>query len=125
MHKRNSETYISVARELKASVAPVGYAWKAAYDADPKCPLYTEDNSHPAKMGTYLAACVFYSTIYNKPPTSLPARVILSKSGNKRTILEIPQSEAKKLHPIAWKAVQQARKQLTAKPPAPQKQVSK
>ena len=56
MHKKNSKTYMDVGRELKALVAPVGYAWKMAYDANPKYPLYTRDNSHPARMGTYLTA---------------------------------------------------------------------
>jgi len=118
MHKRNSKTYIAVARELKALVAPVGYAWKMAYDADPKLPLYARDNSHPARMGTYLAACVFYSTIYNKPPTGLPSKVTLSQKGNHKIVLGIPSAAAKKLHPIAWKAVQQAKKELAAKPAA-------
>lgn len=116
MHKRNSETYMSIARELKATVAPVGYAWKAACDADPNCPLYAKDNSHPSRTGTYLAACVFYSTIYNKPSAELPAQVILSQKGKKRTVLEIPKAHAKKLHPIAWSAVQKAKKELTATP---------
>jgi hypothetical protein len=116
MHKRNSRTYMSVARELKALVAPVGYAWKAAYDKNPKLPLYARDNSHPARMGTYLAACVFYSTIYNKPSAGLPAKVVLSQKGNHKTVLGIPPTDAKKLHPIAWQAVQQAKKELAAKP---------
>ncbi|MBT3198484.1 MAG: SGNH/GDSL hydrolase family protein [Phycisphaerales bacterium] len=116
MHKRNSETYMSVARELKAAVAPVGYAWKAATDANPNCPLYTKDNSHPSRAGTYLAACVFYSTIYNKPPTRLPATVILSQKGNRKTVLSIPSTLASTLKPIAWTAVQKAKKELTSKP---------
>ena len=116
MHERNSTTYMTVARKLKAAVAPVGYAWKAAYDANPKLPLYAKDNSHPARMGTYLAALVFYSTIYDKSPVGLPAKVILSRKGNHRTVLGIPPADAKKLQPIAWKAVQQAKKELAAKP---------
>lgn len=116
MHKRNSATYISMGRKLKAAVAPVGYAWKMAYDEDPKRPLYARDNSHPAHMGAYLSACVFYSMIYNKPPTGLPARITLSKSGRNRVVLGVPPAEAKKLQPIAWRAVQQAGKELAAKP---------
>ena len=123
MHKRNSKTYMDVGRELKAAVAPVGYAWKMAYDANPKWPLYAKDNSHPSRMGTYLTACVFYSTIYNKSPAGLPAKVILSKSGTHRTVLGIPPSDAKKLQAIAWQAVRQAKKELADKPPArPSKQ---
>ena len=123
MHKRNSKTYMDVGRELKAAVAPVGYAWKMACDANPNCPLYAKDNSHPSRMGTYLTACVFYSMIYNKPPTGLPAKVTISKSGKHRTLLAIAPADAKKLQAIAWQAVQQAQKELTGKLPArPSKQ---
>jgi len=121
MHKRNSRTYMDLGRELKAAVAPVGYAWKMAYDANPNLPLYAKDNSHPSRMGTYLTACVFYSTIYNKPPTGLPAKVTISKSGKHRTVLAIPPADAKKLQAIAWRAVQQARKELNRKPPVVQR----
>ena len=115
MHKRNSKTYMDMGRELKAAVAPVGYAWKMAYDANPNWPLYAKDNSHPARMGTYLTACVFYSMIYNKPPTALPSKVTVSPSGNKRTVPGIGPDDAKKLQTIAWQAVQQAQKELTGK----------
>jgi len=116
MHNRNSRTYMSMGRELKAVVAPVGYAWKTAYDENPKRPLYARDNSHSAPMGAYLSACVFYSTIYNKSAVGLPAKVVLSGSGKKKSALSVPQAEAKKLQTIAWKAVQQARKELGVKP---------
>jgi len=115
MHKRNSKTYMDLARELKTAVAPVGYAWKIACDANPNWPLYAKDNSHPSRMGTYLTACVFYATIYNKPPTGLPSKVILSKSGNHRIVLGITPGDAKKLQTIAWQAVRQAKKELADK----------
>ena len=116
MHDRNSKTYMDLGRELKAAVAPVGYAWKMAYDANPNWPLYAKDNSHPSRMGTYLTACVFYSMIYNKPPTGLPSKVTISRPGNHRTVLGIPPADAKKLQTIAWQAVQQAKKELADKP---------
>jgi len=112
MHERNSKTYMDLARELKAAVAPVGYAWKAAYDANPNWPLYAKDNSHPARMGTYLTACVFFSAIYNKPPTSLPAKITVAKSGKRRTVLGIPPADAKKLQTIAWQAARRAKREL-------------
>ncbi|GDX80805.1 hypothetical protein LBMAG42_26160 [Deltaproteobacteria bacterium] len=58
-----------------AWVAPAGYGfrhvWQDAVDAgeDPLDPaarfyrLYIEDGSHPSPLGTYLAACVIYSSI--------------------------------------------------------------
>jgi hypothetical protein len=116
MHNRNSKTYMSMARELKAAVAPVGYAWKTAIDTIKKCPIYARDGSHPSLMGTYLTACVFYAAIYNKPPTRIPAKVVLSKEGNKKTVLGVPSGYARRFQLIAWKAVQQATKELTPKP---------
>jgi len=115
MHERNSKTYMALARELKAAISPVGYAWKAAYDANPDWPLYAKDGSHAAPMGTYLTACVFYSTIYDKPPTGLPAKVTVARSPKHRTVLGIPPADAKKLQAIAWQAVRQAKRELTAK----------
>jgi hypothetical protein len=116
MHERNSKTYMDVGRKLHAAVAPVGYAWKMAYDAYPKWPLYAKDGSHPRQMGAYLTACVFYSMIYDKSPVGRPAKVVLSRSGNRRVVLAIPPSSARKLQAIAWKAVLQMKKELAEKP---------
>ena len=116
MHQRNSKTYMDLAREFKAAVAPVGYAWKMAYDANPNWPLYAKDNSHPRRMGAYLTGCVFYSMIYNKSPIGLPAKVTISGKGKRRTVLGVPPVDARKLQAIAWQAVKQAKKELTNKP---------
>jgi len=113
MHERNAKTYMDLTGELKAAIAPVGCAWKAAYDANPRRPLYAKDGSHSARMGTYLTACVFFSAIYNKPPTGLPAKIIVARSGRHRTVLGIPPADAKKLQAIAWQAVQKAKRELT------------
>lgn len=34
-------------------------------------PLYMADGSHPTTHGTYLAACVFYATIFAESPEGL------------------------------------------------------
>jgi hypothetical protein len=49
-------------------VAPVGYAWSAAYAQDPNLDLWQADGSHPTELGTYLAACVFYAAIFGRSP---------------------------------------------------------
>jgi hypothetical protein len=83
-------------RELKVDVAPVGTAWALALKENPKWALHAEDGSHPTKTGTYLAACVFYSTLYGKSPEGLPG-----KPG------DVSDTEAKRLQAIAWEAVRQ------------------
>jgi hypothetical protein len=44
-------------------VAPVGLAWKLARERIPGVSLYATDGSHPSRIGSYLAACVIYSTL--------------------------------------------------------------
>ena len=39
--------------------------------ADTSVVLWDLDNSHPALIGSYLAACVFYCTIFNANPVGL------------------------------------------------------
>lgn len=66
MQARLRESYIMFKDSLIASVAPVGVAWKNLRNNSPLIDLYQADESHPALPGTYLAACVFYSSIFQK-----------------------------------------------------------
>ena len=50
----------------QCSVSPVGAAWKYVRDQYPSISLYSSDGSHPSIYGSYLAACVHYSSIYKK-----------------------------------------------------------
>jgi hypothetical protein len=90
-----SKTYLDLSKELKAQIAPVGNAWETALKADKKLVLHQNDKKHPNTTGTYLAACVFYSTIYDKSPEGLPER-----------IGKLTDDEARSLQVIAWKSVQ-------------------
>lgn len=58
--------YIALAEWNDSYTAPVGAAWKAVRDAHPTISLYDADGSHPSPAGTYLAACVFYCTLYQE-----------------------------------------------------------
>ncbi len=59
--------YLSVGNEIKAMVIPVALAFDEAYRRRPNVVLHTDfDGSHPDILGTYLAACVTYASIYNK-----------------------------------------------------------
>jgi len=87
-----SKAYLALGATLKACVVPVGMAWEWVRKDDPKLVLYSADKSHPSKAGTYLAACVFYVTLYHKSPVGLPG-----KPG------DLSDNEARKLQAIAWK----------------------
>ena len=58
-------TYVYVGNELDALVLPVGVAFERAYEARPDIELHkTFDGTHPSMLGTYLAACVVFQSIY-------------------------------------------------------------
>lgn len=69
MQSRLRESYLMFAQDFTASVSPVGVAWKNVRTQYPSIELYNPDESHPSIYGTYLAACVFYSSIFHKPAT--------------------------------------------------------
>ena len=90
-----NKAYLDLSKELQARVAPVGIAWATALQADKGLVLHQPDKLHPNPTGTYLAACVFYATIYGKSPEGLPG--IVGK---------LTDDEARPLQAIAWKVVQ-------------------
>ena len=62
-------TYVSVGNELGALVIPVGLAFERAYEQRPDIVLHmTFDGTHPNMLGTYLAACVVYQSIFGTSP---------------------------------------------------------
>lgn len=65
-----SASYLTMAKSAKGSVAPVGEVWRKFRSDHPTIELYNPDESHPIVSGTYLAAVVFYQSIFRK---SLPA----------------------------------------------------
>lgn len=63
--------YLGIAQELQVPVSPAGEAWRRVRASAPTLDLWQEDGSHPTTAGTYLAACVFYSTIFRQSPLGL------------------------------------------------------
>jgi hypothetical protein len=96
--------YLSIAQELHALVAPVGMAWADALQARPTLVLHQADLSHPDSLGSYLAACVFYATIYHQSPVGLTYH-ILDKAKN--GLVDLNESDVTFLQTIAWKTVLQ------------------
>lgn len=83
-----------LAATLNAGVVPVGPAWAKALALDKPPTLFHTDMAHPGKDGSYLAACVFYATIYGKSPEGLPGKI-----GG------LSDREARRFQAIAWQVV--------------------
>lgn len=66
---RTEELYVTVGNEIGALVIPVGLAFEEAYRRRPAIKLHKDfDGSHPELIGTYLAACTVYASVYGKSP---------------------------------------------------------
>jgi len=70
MQQSLRESYMQMAQDNNSIVSPVGAAWKQVRDSFPSIDLYSTDESHPSVSGSYLAACVFYASIFHKNPTA-------------------------------------------------------
>lgn len=88
MQQRLRESYLQMAQDNNAIVSPVGAAWKQVRDSFPSIDLYSPDESHPSISGTYLAACVFYASIFHKNPigTSITGGVAATNATNLKRI---------------------------------------
>lgn len=98
-YKVIADAYASLASELKALLIPVGVAWHEVANENnkPVFQLYKPDHKHPAPPGTYLAACVFYRTLYGVPSTGLPNRIEFKKS----VLADLSKEDAAALQKIA------------------------
>ena len=97
MQMQLQEGYETIAQELDVIIAPVGLAWQAAVQENPQLNLWRDDGRHPRKQGSYLAACVFYATIFQESPAGLAYYADLSEevaqtlqSIASKTVLGIP-----------------------------------
>lgn len=86
--------YTRMGNELDALVVPVGLAFDLARTENPAMELYAKDKKHPSLLGTYLAANVFFATLYGQSPIGASYRAGLSDT------------EAAFAQDIAWKTVQ-------------------
>ena len=78
MQSSIDDGYLFIAAQQHAEVAPVGFAWKAVVDQGSDSGLWQDDGSHPTTKGTYLAACVFYASIFLESPAGLQYHADLS-----------------------------------------------
>jgi hypothetical protein len=115
---RLTQAYRTLATRLGATVVPVGRAWEQAQRADPGLVLHIADDSHPNPAGSYLAACVFYATLYRRSPEGLPARLtgigvshdgVVETGAGETELLNLDPALARRLQQIAWRVVQAER----------------
>ncbi len=64
-------SYMNMANQNFALVAPCGSAWWESIKRDSTLELYDTDQSHPSYAGSYLSSCVFYATMYRQSPVGL------------------------------------------------------
>ena len=67
MQERLITSYLEMAIAENAWCAPVGMAWRTIRQTHPELQLYADDTTHPSLLGSYLAANVIFTTIYQKP----------------------------------------------------------
>ena len=66
-----SDTYTKIGNESQVLVIPVGMAFDRAYREKPNIKLHEPDGTHPNLLGTYLAACTVFASIYDKSPIGI------------------------------------------------------
>ena len=65
------KAYTEVGNENGVLVIPVGLAFDLAYQKRPNIKLHDDDGTHPGLLGTYLAACTVFASIYDQSPIGM------------------------------------------------------
>ena len=73
------QSYALAAADVDGLLLPVAAAWLATWDLDSSIELYDSDGVHPNAEGSYLAALVIYSRLFNRSPVGLPTSLTLSE----------------------------------------------
>lgn len=71
MQDTMTRAYCEITERLQEITAPVGEAWRRTLQQT-DIGLFASDGSHPNAFGTYLTACVFYSTFWHEQSIGLP-----------------------------------------------------
>ena len=87
-----TDSYDSIGKELAATVVPVGSAWREMLEKHGTPELHAEDGSHPTLAGSYLAACVFYTTLFDGDLKDLETEVEGLSHEEGRLLRQIAQS---------------------------------
>ena len=57
--------------QTKTLVIPVGLAFENAYKEQPDIKLHKLDGTHPDLLGTYLAACTVFASVFGESPVGI------------------------------------------------------
>ncbi len=63
--------YTLMAHDNKSLLSPVGKVWHYIRDNYPQLELYQSDGSHPSYIGSYIAACCFYTLFEGTDPQQI------------------------------------------------------
>jgi len=94
-----AEAYTQAANENNAFVIPAGLAFARSLGKRADLNLHAPDKRHPSLMGTYLAACTVYASLFKKSPVGLKYSAGLEEA------------TALHLQTVAWETVQEYFKQ--------------
>jgi len=80
-HMQDSMTAATknIAQQVQCTLAPAGESFKTSIQNGDPIDLFNTDNSHPSLAGSYLTACTFYATIFQKSPVGLSFTAGLSE----------------------------------------------
>jgi hypothetical protein len=87
-----SEAYVSIGRELGATVVPVGATWQGFLRKHDWPVLYDRDQSHPSLAGSFLAASVFFAVLMKESPAGIDI-----------TVPELDREDVALLQRAAWR----------------------
>ena len=63
--------YLNLTERINGEVSPVSVVWNSIRQSNPDFELYQSDQSHPSPMGSYAAACSFYTMLFKKDPSAI------------------------------------------------------
>lgn len=89
-----AEAYTQAGNSNDVLVIPVGLAFANSVAQRPDVDLYFVDKQHPSRMGTYLAACTVYASLFKKSPVGL------------KYTAGLDEGTANFLQTVAWETVQ-------------------
>lgn len=120
-----AQIYTELGQELGIKVAPVHLAWQRSIKERPDLGLYTDDEIHANRLGTYLTLAVLYGTIFEQSPVGLSYRYEdISKTSQEyfwRAADDrgsLTDDEAAFLQRIAWETVQEYAVEVAPTPTA-------
>ena len=94
MTRQLADAYTLAANDNDAFVIPAGLAFARSLSQRPDLALTIADKRHPTLMGTYLAACTTYASLFKKSPVGLSYHAGLDAA------------VARHLQTVAWETVQ-------------------